>query len=67
MPAICCDELAYAVTMRVVSDGSLGPAMRVRDPEHGESSYIPITFCPWCAKEIPRTCPTPPVTLNAHP
>ena len=63
MPTICCDDLAYAVTMKVVVDCNLGPTMTVPDPDGGPSA-IPITFCPWCSKKIPRNSPTPPVTLN---
>lgn len=67
MPTICCDDLAYAVTMKVVVDCNLGPAMKVEDPDNGLSSFIPITFCPWCSEKIHRNNPTPPVTLNPHP
>lgn len=64
---ICCEELSYAVVMKVIIEGNSGPVMKVRDPDHGGSSFIPITFCPWCSKEFPRNAPTPPATLSRHP
>ena len=65
----CCDDLSYAKYMKVVTEGNLGPAMKVRDPDEPHSfSYIPLKFCPWCARELDRGRNTvPPVVLHSHP
>ena len=63
MPTICCDELAYAVTMKAVQDKNIGTAIRVNDPDKDGASFIPIKHCPWCSTEILRTSPMSPVIL----
>lgn len=63
----CCDDLAYARTMKVLTDGNLGPAMKVKDPDEGWR-FIPISHCPWCGEELRESHrPCPPVILHAWP
>lgn len=63
MPTICCDELAYAVTVKAVQDKNIGTVIRVTDPDDGGQRFMPIKHCPWCSTEIPQNSPMSPVIL----
>ena len=63
MPVICCEELAYAVTTKVVTDCHLGTVLVVKDPDNAKMTALPFKHCPWCATEIPRNSPVFPVIL----
>jgi hypothetical protein len=50
---MCCDDLRTAMRRGIVESTShIGVVAIVRDVKTSETFYMPLHFCPWCAKNL---------------